>query len=367
MFEKFVQGKIEYENEIVRNFTEISRENIIKSNLSEFTKNYILEDFSPNISIDTLLTKIQKSNKLYFNFTIRPKWTLLTFFFNNFESRPQKEILKKLEVFPFYKFYADSISNFINDNFQIFTTKSEISALIDETNQAIYNKLTTDITNQKIKNFFLQLFKLRYDTESNYNLESTIPYSFIKILLNDKGYNDLEKKFHKVIQLNDESEISLKDIIKVLMDKFSNDEKTEEQKPGYMKSVKTEPIKIKDELPVKIEFADEKTEPKVIYSENLLKAAKDEKVLDTYILTEDKVNKISELMDERLNQKVLDKVYGSDIIYRERSFEKLSKYKKWLEASNHLKEIFQINRVDIYDKDILKFVDVLNEYFKNVE
>jgi len=362
MFEKFVQGKIEYENDIIQNLTEISRESIVKSNLSEFTKNFILEDFSQKTDVDTLLTKVQKSNKLYFNFTIRPKWTLLTFLFNNFESRPQKEILKKLDTFPFYKFYTDSISNFINDNFQIFTTKGEISALIDDTNKAIYNKLTTDITNQKIKNFFLQLFQLKYDNESNYNLESTIPYSFIKIFLTDKDYSDLEKKFHKINNLNDESEISLKDILKVLMDKFSNIEKKEKQKPEDIKSLKTEPV-----LPVRIEFAEEKTESKIIYSENLLKAVKEKKDSDEVTLPIDKVKNIRNLFDERLTRKVLDKVYGADIIYLERSFEKLSDYKTWLEATNHLKEIFQINRVDIYNKDVIKFVEVLNGYFKKME
>jgi len=367
MFEKFVQGKIEYENDIVQNLTEISRESIVKSNLSEFTKSYILGDFSPKIDVETLLTKIEKSNKLYFNFTIRPKWTLLTFLFNNFESRPQKEILKKLDTFPFYKFYADSISNFINDNFQIFTTKGEISAVIDDTNKAIYNKLTTDITNQKIKNFFLQLFKLKYDNESNYNLESAIPYSFIKIFLIDKNYFDLEKKFHKLSNFHYELEISLKDIIKVLMDKFSNIEKKQEQMPEPVKSIKTEPLKTKDVLPVVIEFAEEKTEPKVIYSEDLLKAADEEEALDAVILPVDKVKNIKDLFDERLTQKILNKVYSSDVIYKERSFEKLSNHKTWDEATNHLKEIFQINRVDIYNKDVIKFVDVLNGYFKKME
>jgi len=361
MFEKFVHGKISDENDIVRNLNEISRESIVKSNLSEFTKNFILNDFSGKRDVNTLLAKIEKSNRLYFNFAIRPKWTLLTFLFNNFESRPQKEILKKLDTFPFYKFYTDSISDFINDNFHIFTTKNEISALIDDTDKAIYKKLTTEITNQKIKNFFLQLFRLRYDDESNYNLESTIPYSFIKIFLTDKNYTDLEKKFHKINNLNDELEISLKDIIKVLTDKFSN-EQNEEQK-----SEETEPIKIKVVSPVRKIVVEEKTEPKAIYSKDLVKAAEEEVVLDVVNLPVDKVKNIKELFSERLTQKILDRVYGSDVIYKEKSFEKLSNYKTWFEVSNHLKEIFQINRVDIYNKDVMKFVNVLNEYFKRME
>jgi len=360
MFEKFVHKKIVYESDIVRNLSEISREKIVKSNLSEFTKNFILSGFSGKRDVNTVLTMVEKSNKLYFNFAIRPKWTLVTFLFNNFESRPQKEILKKLDTFPFYKFYTDSISDFINDNFHIFTTKNEITALIDDTDKAIYKKLTNEITNQKIKNFFLQLFRLRYDDESNYNLESTIPYSFIKIFLTDKNYIDLEKKFHKISNLNDELEISLKDIIKVLTDKFSN-EPNEEQK-----SEKKEPLKIKI-LPERKIVVEDKTEPTAIYSEDLVKAAEEEVVLDAIRLPDNKVKNIKELFSDRLTQRILDKVYGSDVIYKEKSFEKLSNYKTWFEVTNHLKEIFQINRVDIYNKDVMKFVEVLNGYFKRME
>jgi hypothetical protein len=42
---------------------------------------------------------------------------------------------------------------------------------------------------------------------------------------------------------------------------------------------------------------------------------------------------------------------------------KLSNFKTWFEASNHLKEIFLANDVDIYNKDVVFFVDTLNDYY----
>ncbi len=219
MYEKFVEGKTLSEKETVLDFDDVSEEKIIKSGLSDFSKNFILYDFKEDLNKDELISRVEKSNKLYFNYTIRPKWTLINFLFSNFESRPPGEIIKKLNVFPFYKFYADSISDFIKENFQIFITKKEITSIIDETNKVIHEKLTNDISGLKIKNFFLYLFKLKYD-ESEINLESTVPYSFIKIFLNDKSYFALDKKFEAVRNIKDESEISLKDIIKILNDKF---------------------------------------------------------------------------------------------------------------------------------------------------
>ncbi|MEO6695797.1 MAG: hypothetical protein ABIY50_10250 [Ignavibacteria bacterium] len=376
MIGKFVQGKINIESDVINSITDFSRESIVRSNLSEFTKNYILADFSQKEDAEMLLLKVEKSNKLYFNFTIRPKWTLLTFIFNNFESRPPKEILKKLDTFPFYKFYADSIKDFINDNLQIFTTKGEISTLIDETNTAIYDKLTKDITNQKIKNFFLQLFKLKYDDESNYNLESSIPYSFIKIFLIDKDYNDLEKKFQKAINIQPETEINLKDIIKVLMDKYSHSERNEEKKIIEKEAeVRIEPVSINKNEPIKAapvkftkhEAINVKNESINIYSGDLLKAAEEEKDLDAIAIPIDKAKKIKELIGKKAADRILTKIYNSDIIYQERSFEKLGSYNSWSEAKNHLKEIFQINKVEIYNKDVVRFVDVLNEHFNKTE
>ena len=92
-------------------------------------------------------------------------------------------------------------------------------------NEAIHKKLTGDINNAKIKNFLLQIFLLKYDSESNYNLESTIPFSFIGIFLEDKSFLDLEKKFGVIKGINNETEISLKDIIKVMTDKYNIPEK----------------------------------------------------------------------------------------------------------------------------------------------
>ena len=227
MFQEFVQNKIDREIEIVNGLDEITKEQLIKSSLSDFTKNYFLNEFDAHSGRDELAEQITKSNKLYFNYAIRPKWTLQTFLFRNFESRPPNDIFNKLNYFPFYKFYSDSIRNFINESSPIFVTRSELIRIIDNTNNTIYDKLTNEISNIKIKNFFLQIFLLKYDSEVNYNLESSVPLSFIKIFLEDKSYHQFIDKFTAKVVSDDDSEISLIDIIKILTDKYSTSVKEE--------------------------------------------------------------------------------------------------------------------------------------------
>jgi len=414
MFESFVFNKIENENLVIKNLLEtipagehLTRIQILNSNLSDFTKNYLLYEFNEKTDSNEFIQKITKSNKLYFNYTIRPKWTLQTFLFNNFESRPPTEIVKKLNLFTFYSFYSDAIKDFITDNFQIFITKGEVTSIIDHTNEAIHKKLTGDINNAKIKNFLLQIFLLKYDSESNYNLESTIPFSFIGIFLEDKSFLDLEKKFGVIKGLNNETEISLKDIIKVMTDKYNVPEKQEVtetvqvpvnkviEKPALKEELKkteikkdssktedkndeiilSDKIKPKTSIPEVKKPAGLKSEIKKsgenIYSKQLIEA---DKKTASVPRTEEvkspapvKGSYLNDLFNEKQLDKILSKVYKSDLTDKEKSFSKLSNFKTWPEASKHLKEIFKTNQVDLYNKDIISFVNILNDYYKNRE
>lgn len=365
MLEKFAQEKIKSEKEIVESLPDLSRESIIKSNLSEFSKNYLLNGIDKQIEKDELFLKLEKSVKLNFNYTIRPGWTLLTYLFGNYESRPPGEISNKLLVFPFYKFYTDPINEVVQDDFQIFITKSETAKIIDETNKAIFNKLTDNISNLKIKNFFLQVFKLRYEEEFNYNLESTVPYLFIRIFLQDKSYTDLEKKFSVINNLSEQTEISLKDIIKVFTNKYKVPDFDNAAESDQVLKV-SESEKIIVDFPGEVKEVQAEIKPKELYSKELIQANEEKGIADI----EDKPvalnnDEIKNLFNDRHLQKILDKVYHSDLIYREKSLEKLNNFHTWEQATDHLKEIFRINRVDIYDKDIVSYVDRLNEYFIN--
>lgn len=384
MFEKFIEKKTLSEKEIILNLDAVSRENILNSDLSDFSKSYILYDFKEELSKDDLSSRVEKSNKLFFNYTIRPKWTLINFLFSNFESRPPNEILKKINIFPFYKFYTEAIEQFIRDNFQIFVTKNEMTSIIDDTNKAIYDKLVNDASGLKIKNFFLQIFKLKYENESDYNLESTVPYPLVKIFLDDKQYHDLEKKL-RVLKVNQEDEeISLIEIIKVLTDKYHVKEikkETKSEVKNESKSLSENNLTSKSDNEIIIpENLNEKNIPDIviktksdlgpIYSDQLVEADK-EIVKETEKVRSEKDiisnSELNILFDEKHIEKIINKVYNSNEIYKDISFGKLNNYRTWFEASNHLKEIFENNKVDIYNKDVISFVNVLNEYFQSKE
>lgn len=460
MFENIVDSWTEKESGIIDNLYKslkngdyVNRIMILNSDLRDFTKNYLLYEFDEESTPEELKSRISKANKLYFNYALRPKWTLRTFLFNNFESRPPNEILKKLNIFTFYNYYSDSIKDAMKDNFQIFITKSELSSIIDSVNLSIYEKLSTDINSIKIKNFLLQLFLIRYENESDYNLESTIPFSFLKIFLEDKSYPDFVDKFSVVKDLDSHTELSLKDITKILTgkyittgspdaeettdindesdDKVNKDDETESKKikPDSKENITIEDEEVKEIKPdieseiliedydpkpeftikpmkgagsKKIELTDKSersnvadTDKKVNIDKNdtadslkdktkiktgsseenkdkektgllkkgILKKSKEEDVTENKHTSEK--NEISILFDEKRSEKILKKIYKSDLILMDMSFSKLKNCNSWEEASTQLKQVFKRNDVDIYNKDVVFFVDKLNEYFKN--
>jgi len=441
MFENIVDSWTEKESEILdklyrslRDGDYLNRIMILNSDLSDFTKNYILYEFNEESTSDELISKIEKANKLYFNYALRPKWTLQTFLFNNFESRPPNEILKKLNIFTFYNYYSDSIKEAIKDNFQIFITKTELTSIINSVNLSIYEKLSTDISSLKIKNFLIQLFLIRYEKESEYNLESKIPYSFVKIFLEDKSYTDFIQKFSVIKDLDSHTELSLKDITKVLTDKYNTSESPEKTESldvstesgkviddDKIEFNNTEPVKnekdekeiesieISDTVPeivikplnkiknpavetsgkeietgkieitkrdkkdsnVKIKDSNVSEPMKKINSDTIPKKETDfiDKKKKSEYTDADKIktekNPISVLFDEKRTAQILKKIYKSDLILMDMSFTKLKECINWEEASALLKQVFKRNDVDIYNKDVVFFVDKLNEYFKN--
>ena len=119
-----------------------------------------------------------------------------------------------------------------------------------------------------------------------------------------------------------------------------------------------EPIQTK-EIPLAVDKAPARQDATrdEIVSRTLIEPEDSEKT------TDEPVAAVKKLFTDKQFDKILDKVYNSDIEHVARSFMKLSNYKTWFEASNHLKEVFKINGVDIYNKDVINFVDTLNDYY----
>jgi len=419
MIESLVINRLKREEKKIQDLESYSLSEIRRSSLASYVKNFIFVESKEIKDKEFLLYLIDKSVKLNLNYTLRPKWTLLNYLFGEDESKPVEEVIKKLKVFQFYRFYTDLISDFIEESSISVITKGKIKELLDEANSVLYEKLTTKTTSIKIRNFLLQAFKLKYLNHNDIKLSSKIPFQYVRIFLDDKTFDDLIKKFKVIENLSDTTELDLKTIVKVFTDKYINDtseqephkeeikkkvsEKTGEEDKEKEKNVLDTTVKEKslkkekeiidikiDEKPIPEEESSQKrkdvididvketeTEAESFYSKELIEVEKLEareyksdkdlsKKLEKpfYLKEEVKIKRLFK-KDELIS--ISKRVFRSSKYSMNKNFDKLERFSSWEDAIGFLKKIFTKNKVDFYHKDVVLFVDVLNDYFKEKE
>jgi len=419
MIESLVINRLKREEKKIQSLESCSLSEIRKSSLASYVKNFIFVESKEIKDKEFLLYLIDKSVKLNLNYTLRPKWTLLNYLFGENESKPVEEVIKKVKVFQFYSFYTDLISDFIEESSISVITKGKTKELLDEANSVLYEKLITKTTSIKIRNFLLQVFNLKYLNYNDIKLSSKIPFQYVRIFLDDKSFDDLIKKFKIIENLSDTTELDLKTIVKVFTDKYIND--TSEQEPPKEeikkkvsektgredkekeenvldttvkeKSLKKEKeiidIKIDEKLipeeessqkrkdVIDIDVKETETEAESFYSKELievekLEARKDKSDKDLTKKLEKPFYLKEEVKIKRLFKKdelfsISKRVFRSSKYSMNKNFDKLERFSSWEDAIGFLKKIFTKNKVDFYHKDVVLFVDMLNDYFKEKE
>jgi len=355
MFEKIIEAKYNSEVDKIKNLIIISMNSLRDSRLSGFTKNFISLETDSISDKKKLFDLIDKSVKLHLNYTLRPKWTIINYLFGRLDSKPASDILNKLDIFEFYYYYTEHITSSINESGLVVVTKDKIRKLIEEVDKALHEKFTNNITGIKIRNFFLQLFKLKYEDETLVGLDSTIPNSFLRIFLEDKLFHDLLAKFKKIEGIRDERELDLMTITKVLTDKYADAEVPDK----YENISDTAPI---GEVKIEISIPEETKLSEPPESEENKKSSLYSK---EYIEQESiySPKKIKGLFRESEFKLILKKIFKSDKSAMEIAISELENIDTWYYASEYLKNLFLINKVDIHDSTIVLFIDILNEYF----
>ncbi len=385
MFEQITEKRINDASKEVSKMPDFTYESVINSGLNEFTKNFILSESGNFGSREAVLKAAEKAVKLLINYTLRPKWTIVNFIFGSLDSKPSSEILKKVEVFTFYHYYLELIRSIALDSEQISVKKITVDAALESVNKDIYEKLTTDISSLKIKNLFVQVFRLKYGDNSEISLDMSVPYYFIKLYLDDKGYDDLLSRFGK--DFSDGVEVELKTIIKVLTGKYSIydtsrrlADETFTQTPSSFTVKKTEaaPVtektKSENEIPSTEESQnvaekslgnqfEEKKEVSEIPEDSII----EETPPPAVIIPESEEQHIRYLFKEEEIKNISKKIFKGRKHLMFDSLLEIEKLHNWRETTEYLKKLFIENKVDYYDKNVILFTDILSDYFEKRE
>ncbi|MCX6160105.1 MAG: hypothetical protein NTV87_02040 [Ignavibacteriae bacterium] len=389
MFEEIIDKKLKTALDALKSSVAGSKvysaESVNKSGLSEFIKTFVAVEAKEELTREYLYGLIEKAVKLNLNYTLRPKWTLLNFLFGNIDSKPAKEILRKAEVFQFYLYYIDGVRSFGDEESQLTIMYKQVESMLNETDRIIYDKLINDITSLKLKNFFLQIFRLKYGEEKEISLDMYVPFIFIRLYLEDKGFTDLLKKFSQIDDLKDDTDVELKTIIKIFTGKYKYYTKeTARTSPGNSPAEKSasadsghQQENINDSESGNsesgdsvIEFINDIPEAENVqenfYSRELLGSEEEKNELLTEIIgNEDKKElRIKRLFKEDELNMITKRIFKSNRYTMYEVFEELENLRDWREATEYLKGAFKKNKVNLYDKGVILFVDILNDYFE---
>jgi len=367
MFEQIIDKKLNEAIKIADALPDYSKESIGASRLSDYLVKFLLSEYILQ-DRDYIVKNIEKAIKLHINYTLRPCWTLKHYIFSGSDSKSAKEILKKIEPFTYYSYYLDMIKNIALDGEQVSVKKIEIESALVHINSDIYGKLTNETTGLKVKNLFLFIFRMKYGDNTEISLDMSVPYLYIRLFLEDKDYIELVKKFEETGRFNDLTEIELKTIIKVLTNKSVSSEEPvisetpaitgEREETGSEETV-IEEIKPEKEHPRKTE----ENSDTMLFETSEDSRKKTELPTEEVELTQSEIKLRALFKDEEIKS-ISKKIFRGNRYAMLDALIEIEKLANWRETTKHLKKIFENNKVKFSDKEVILFVDVLNDYFE---
>jgi len=356
----------------------IQKEHIWQLGLPEYIQEFIYNIPTTNsLTKNELLQHCEKAIKLFINYTLRPKWTLINFLFGQTESQLSSKIFEQLKIFPFYNFYINAISDLVSETPSSVIMKVSVEKVIDDINSSIYEGLILNPDSTKVKNLFLQVYKLKYGDTSEILLDCSVPYKFISLFLNDKGFKTFLIKFKIISDLSDDTEIDLKTLIKILtnkyepisiedpkekIDNFNEEKEIQNNEDNHNKLTQTTHLSV----PKSITLSNKKSffeKVKRLFKKIIPKKT----VKEIHKLSDKKIINTQEIFTASELEVITKLVFQSDKTKMETFFEHINKLKNWDEVVTYLKTIFTLNNVDIYNSKVSKFVDKLNNQFTELK
>lgn len=356
----------------LKNIETVRKEQLWQAGLPEYIQEFIYNTSTTDLFTNNeLLLLCEKAIKLFINYTLRPKWTLINLLFGQAESQPSRKILEQLKILPFYNFYINAISDLLSESSSPIIMKSAVEEVIDEVNRSVYEGLILSPDATKIRNLFLQVYKLKYGDEAEILLENSVPYKFISIFLSDKDFKTLLIKFKIISELADDTEIDLKTLIKILTNKYEpisiQHKETDTQKvegivqnieEGFKSTTNTQIQTVSKSL------TSQKLKSFFRIIRRLSKKFPFSKTAKSKILISNVANaNIQELFTPSELETITKLVFQSDKTKVDTFFKHINEMKDWDEVISYLKTIFILNKVDIYNSDVVNFVDKLNNLF----
>ncbi|MCK5573600.1 MAG: hypothetical protein KAJ12_12605 [Bacteroidetes bacterium] len=302
------------------------------------------------------------------NYLCRPQWTLENFLFDNKDSVSADNLFFRLGYTVEYSYFGRLIQKLVRQWGWKKVQAEDFRALI--------SKIDNQVVRQHSPRELGMLTKPIFDflLLSDAPLTRAIPLDPILLFFEDKKMSELKDHIERVCGIRERSELTIKEVIGLIQDFHSEPGETDqkpEEKPVMEKPVaEPEPEEDVAEPPVKPpeEPREQTAEPAQVSEEAIQLAISSDETEETLVGSEEAgLPDLNDLISKRQRSRFIRKLFKKDKDYFDEVIEELNRTPTWKEASQYLTRVYEVNNLDPFSEDVIRFTDIIQSRFANTE
>ena len=307
-----------------------------------------------------------------FNFLCRPQWTLTSFIFENQRRRPTSEIQKKLKYCVDYSYYGEIIKRYIEDRGLAELTYEEFTSLLDKIDHEIVVRHSS-VELALMTRPMLRFIEAALPTPASRLEDAQIPINAAVVFFEDKKLTEIKERLEGERDRNNLNDISLLELANLIekvrtgsdqaevafasLQPESTEHATEpeqkiepspvgEQQNDVPRPLKP-PVKIFSDFDdLEVSAAEEGASPDKSAGVTAAGASGTSELPDMHSLFT--------LAEQKLFTK---KIFDKDEVSLREALDELNRITDWEEASKFIEKIFDVNEVDPFSEEAIRFTD----------
>jgi hypothetical protein len=303
------------------------------------------------------------------NYLCRPQWTLENFLFDNKDSLPAADLFFKLGYTVEYSYFGRLIQKLVRQWGWKEVRVEDFRALI--------SKIDNQVVRQHSPQELGMLTKSIYDflLLSDAPLTRAIPLDPILLFFEDKKMSELKDHIERVCGIRERSELTIKEVIGLIQDFHSEPGETEQKpvmeeqiaEPEPEEEVPAPPVKPPEEPREQTPEPETVEPPPVIEKAIQLAISSDESEETSDGSEEAGLPDLDDLISKRQRSRFIRKLFKKDKDYFDEVMEELNRTPTWKEASQYLTRVYEVNNLDPFSEDVIRFTDIVQSRFANTE
>ncbi len=318
---------------------------------------------------DDFLSTLDKAIHFYFNYLLRPEWTLINFLFDRKSTESVQEIMFKLNYCSEYLYYNEILD-------QYFTQKGLVNIRVDEFRlmlQKIDDRVVQSHNSIELARLTTPIFDFINYGKTTHKDEVVI--DALIVFFDDKRLDAIRARLEKEKMLGGLAEISVWQLATIIEKvRSGNEDAVIQAEPAPVEETAEEPAPAPQSetpaaaaTPEQPAFAPSDIPGGAPSGDPKTDVPKPVKVFDENGVIEKPAKKqlpdLRRLIDPAEQKRLVKKIFNKNEVDYASAILKLNSMSTWKEAAACLDEIFITNDIDPDSKDAVRFADLVYQRY----